>query len=448
MNIAGRIDYPWRFNRFCVFMFIFFIFPFLINAGNKKQVIDSLTQLISSLPDNEKKVDALNAISWELLYKSDEADKYLSLAFELAKKLNYKKGLAQTYNDMGALASIKSNQKDALKYYIESLKLKEELKDERGIGISYINIGQIYSSQDQFKQAFESYNIALNSFIKIKNEKEIAATYNSIGTLFEEFDNHDSAIYYMEKSLQIRKRINDEEGLSETYGNLGVVYKSKGDFKKAIVYYKLDNIFNKKAGNTYSMIIGMNNLSILYSETGDVDEAIRLATESAELSAKYGYLESMRHALGNLADFYYSKKNYKVAYHYIAKWATLRDSLKNEDLSRALNDLSIKYETDKKDQQNQLLQAQNKLSEKTIKEQQIITYFIITGLILALGLAFFIFRGLKQQRIANKIISKQKLLVEEKQKEILDSIQYAKRIQKAHLPTENFMDKQLGRLKK
>ena len=43
-------------------------------------------------------------------------------------------------------------------------------------------------------------------------------------------------------------------------------------------------------------------------------------------------------------------------------------------------------------------------------------------------------------------VETQKQKVEEKQKEILDSIQYAKRIQVSLLPTEKYIDKTLKRL--
>jgi hypothetical protein len=46
------------------------------------------------------------------------------------------------------------------------------------------------------------------------------------------------------------------------------------------------------------------------------------------------------------------------------------------------------------------------------------------------------------------LIEKQKRFVEEKQKEILDSIYYARRIQNAILPTEKYIDKTLKRLMK
>ena len=58
------------------------------------------------------------------------------------------------------------------------------------------------------------------------------------------------------------------------------------------------------------------------------------------------------------------------------------------------------------------------------------------------------FRAFRHKQKANEIISHQKLLVEEKQKDILDSIRYAKRIQKSLLPTEKYIEKNIIRLSK
>jgi hypothetical protein len=47
-----------------------------------------------------------------------------------------------------------------------------------------------------------------------------------------------------------------------------------------------------------------------------------------------------------------------------------------------------------------------------------------------------------------QLIEKQKKEVEEKQKEIIDSIRYARRIQRSLLPTDKYLDKQLNKLNK
>jgi len=152
--------------------------------------------------------------------------------------------------------------------------------------------------------------------------------------------------------------------------------------------------------------------------------------------------------LKSISQAYYNIGNFKESIDYYKKGSLLSDSIYNAENSKILYDMQTKYETTEKEKQNKLLEAENIISSKTIKQQQLITYFIIGGLLLTLLLAFFIFRGLKIQRKANAIISKQKeevtqqkYIVEEHQKEILDSIHYAKRIQNTLLAHKDFVNK-------
>ena len=106
-----------------------------------------------------------------------------------------------------------------------------------------------------------------------------------------------------------------------------------------------------------------------------------------------------------------------------------------------------KIEAEKKKQELENARTEQELKTAEIKQQKIIRNFILAGLVLVLGLAFLVYRSLLQNKKAKSIIEEQKLLVEEKQKEIVDSIKYAKRIQSAHLPTNKYIDKNIDRLK-
>jgi hypothetical protein len=49
--------------------------------------------------------------------------------------------------------------------------------------------------------------------------------------------------------------------------------------------------------------------------------------------------------------------------------------------------------------------------------------------------------------VQKKIVEEQKRLVDEKQKEVLDSIRYAKRIQQSLMPTETYISRNIRKLK-
>ncbi len=94
------------------------------------------------------------------------------------------------------------------------------------------------------------------------------------------------------------------------------------------------------------------------------------------------------------------------------------------------------------------LENQNALAEEKSRKQKVIIAFVVCGLLLVIVFAAFIFRSLRLTRRQKTIIEEQKNMVEEKQKEILDSIHYAKRIQYSLLPTDKYIERNLNRLKK
>jgi hypothetical protein len=100
--------------------------------------------------------------------------------------------------------------------------------------------------------------------------------------------------------------------------------------------------------------------------------------------------------------------------------------------------LKQKLEQEKKDE----LTAKELQSEKTQRN-----YF--AGGLITLGiLLIFIYRSYHDKKRTNKELATKNIIIEEKQKEILDSIHYAKRIQKAQMPNDTVIEKAIKRLKK
>lgn len=69
-------------------------------------------------------------------------------------------------------------------------------------------------------------------------------------------------------------------------------------------------------------------------------------------------------------------------------------------------------------------------------------FFIVLGIF-----AYFIFRNYKKEKLSKETITVQKAMIEEKQKEIIDSIKYAKRIQMSLLASEKYIQKSIEKLK-
>ena len=83
------------------------------------------------------------------------------------------------------------------------------------------------------------------------------------------------------------------------------------------------------------------------------------------------------------------------------------------------------------------VETQQTIADEKSRKQYIITWSVVVGLLLVIIFSLFVFQSLKTTR-------SQKIIIEEKQKDIIDSIRYAKRIQTSLLPTEKYIDKILN----
>jgi tetratricopeptide (TPR) repeat protein len=74
-------------------------------------------------------------------------------ALQLAQKLKFEKGQANSLHQIGNQYFSISNYSLSLHYYVEALKIRERISDTRGIAVSHLSIGSIYQLQGDYLNA-------------------------------------------------------------------------------------------------------------------------------------------------------------------------------------------------------------------------------------------------------------------------------------------------------
>lgn len=191
-------------------------------------------------------------------------------------------------------------------------------------------------------------------------------------------------------------------------------------------------------GSVYTKIKKYKEAKIYLESSYSISRAIQNREVASEASLRLSQLDS---CLGN----------WKDAYTFHKEHIKYKDSIYNEENLRKSVSLQMNYEFEKKEAESKLQQQKKELiflEEK--QKQRTIIIFTSLGLGMLLILTVVILRSLAKSKRDNKIIQsqkreveEQKLLVEDKQKEILDSIYYAKRIQNSLLPTDKYIERNL-----
>jgi hypothetical protein len=202
------------------------------------------------------------------------------------------------------------------------------------------------------------------------------------------------------------------------------------------------------SGKTKIYVLGLLCLFWGYRSFAQSDSLLTALKKTLTISDSIGDTYGVMRASLAMSNFYESKKDYDNAYILYQKYSTTKDSIFKETKGKDIGKLEAQHEYDK---QQAVTEAERKkeleLAGEKEKRQRLLSYTGIAGLVVVLLFAFFTFNRLRLTRKQKQIIEEQKQLVEMKQKEILDSIHYAKRIQKALITSEKYFEKNLRKIK-
>jgi tetratricopeptide (TPR) repeat protein len=371
---------------------------------------------------------------------------YFNKALELDKKNGNKKGVARHLGNIGIVFKKRGDLPRALDYYLEALRLHEEIGNQSGIALWTGNIGILYSSLGDTARARKYLSDALKMDEKLGNKGGVERHMSNLGILYFKQGKRKEALAHYLEALAIAEEIRDRNFIGLQLGNIGVAYYEQGDLNKAMEYYKRALDIDRALGNQNYIAAMLGNIGGLYYHLKNypesqryLDEALKLSHElktleyTSEFELHYSRLDSVR------GDFRGALAHYK---DYIAA----RDSVSNEENTRKTVQLQMQYDFDKKQTADSIqnaarLKQEELRHEQEIHQQRIYTYGGALGFLLMLVVAGISFSAYRQKQRANAIITEQKLLAEEKQKEILDSIHYARRIQRSLLPSEKYIDR-------
>ncbi|MES2397083.1 MAG: tetratricopeptide repeat protein [Bacteroidota bacterium] len=403
--------------------------------------IDSLQLLLKKDNADTNKVIHSNFLCREYakigLY--DSAMYVSENALQLAQQLNFKKGIAKCYNNIGIVYSIKGNYPQAIDNFLKALKINEALKNKNGIAVLLGNIGNIYKTQDDYPKALYYYFKALKMTEELGDKASMANNLANLGVVSKSQGDYPKALNYYFKSLKINEELGNKNGIADILVNLGIVYDYKGEREEALNYYFKALKMNEELGNKRGLAAALSNIGSLYSETGKFKEAEQYLKKAITIGNDIGALDYLRKSEEKLSELYDTTGRHKEALIHYKSAIALKDTIYSQENKKELVRKEMNYEFDKKEAATKAENDKQKaIAEEKNRKQKIITWSVVGGLLLVVLFSGFIFRSLRITRKQKQIIEiknseteLQKKIIEEKNKDITDSIRYAKRIQEA-----------------
>lgn len=392
----------------------------LYNDTDPKSAIDYLKQAHEfALNTSNLRIqsDITNQIGYDYYYLSDfnHSVEYFLKTLVICEKQHNKRGIAGCHNNIGSIYLELDDTANALKHHLLALKIRKENAEGNehslnDIAMSYGNVGKTYFAMRDFEKAMTYYNLSLMSSKETGNRNREALMMNNIGSVLAEQKRYDEAYAYYNNACRIYKELDSPESMALCLNNIAEIHFRKKEYGKSIENYMASLAYSKK------------------------------------LSA----LSDMKTSYDGLHNCYLQLNDFKLAHDYLLKYVETKDLIFSEENSAQMNELLAKFDSDKKQQEIVLLQKDKEISS-WLRNSLIIGSVLLVFLAVSLYSRYRLkHKAMEDLSVKNRNIEEQKQIVEHQklslevhQKEIVDSINYARRIQYALLANSAILKKNL-----
>lgn len=435
----------------------------------------SALELSEKTNNQQGKVNSSNTVanSYYLEGNYNSSLEYYLKALKVVEELGDKKGIANGLMGIGNIYSAQGNNKISLEYQLKSLKIREELNDKDGIASCYNNIGIIYMDLKELDKALDYQLKALKLKQEMVDKKGSSSSLGNIGSIYYELGNYALAMEYQQKAFDIRKELNNKKGMYMSFIDMGNIYEKQGRYEDAVQSQLKAIAIAKEVGYKSALKGAYISLSAIYEKLDSTKNALEYYKLYTAIKDSIFNKENSSKLIEMQTRFDTDRKEKEIAL--LTKGKEIQalqakqqqfeiEKHKMESLQNKMEALQRKREIELKGRElqgeklkNEAKNKEIKIQEVELKNQRIMKNVITGGLLIACLFAIGLFVGIRQKQKANKnlgqknheiaeaskIIEMSRDQIAEKNKNITDSINYAKRIQQAILPSKEEMIKHL-----
>lgn len=427
---------------------MFFLFVILFSQSLAQSTReDSLLKATEKLEDDSLKVKAYLELGLELLGSDiKRATNHFDEAILLAKKIDYKKGLANAYNakgravsqqgdlveaildfqealtyfheiedktgeanilsNLGSIYYMLGNGTKALELHFESLKLGEELGNKLRIGTSFNNIGTVYfGNESTISDALSYYKKSLEVFQDIGQDTGIATAAMNIGEVYFFELNYDSAIYFHQLALGLCDNTIDA---TFPLTQLGEINAALGNFQKAFDFHRRGLLISERLDAKFELTQGLIGLAKTQKMQRDFEGAIGTFERAKSLAEEIDAKNELVEVYLSLAETHALIGKYKEAYENEIGAKSVKEEIAKLSTERMIQRLRLEFDLDKKEAEIELLQKDTELKNAAVFNQRIIIFASLAGLFMFVVISLALYRNNLSKQKANRLLQIQK----------------------------------------
>lgn len=413
----------------------------------------SFTPQEPDLNETVQEVIRLNLKTYEQLDKAMRPFKRDTLAINAALKVLdtsiHQEALSYLLNQKGTIYRNLSEFKRALELHQSALDLAKKSNSKEFEVFSLNMIGVVYRRTDAIKTALDYNQKALKVAESVDDptthiKRNINIALNSIGNLYQTLGQYDLAISQFKRALELEGHLGNKLGLAINNENIGDCLEQKGDLKGALAQYQKALALNEEINNTYGKVICKNGIAQVYLKRNKPEQALSLLNQLRKPISKikdkfiwstilsnigWAQMQLGNYALAEkemqqglqmakantlprlevyaqrlLSQLESKRGNHKKALEYFKEAENIDEELKDDRNLQYINDLILRYEAEKRENEISNLANENELVKLRLRRNQ--TTILVSALVVGLvATILFIMYRQYQSNYEKKVMS-------------------------------------------
>jgi len=296
---------------------------------------------------------------------------------------------------------------EALTYAAKALESFKRVNHGPGIADVDTLIGQIQMSMNNFKAAEkycqDAYEMLVGNNDKVKLEKLCVL----MGILYDKMKDYPKSLEFHKQSIELAKELKNSFSLAANYNNLGCIFLKTGMYNKAIEALKKshDLLAAEKIERKELYLVTCNNLAKVYLDKGDTDSAAMYANIVLKNFSQLSDPVFIRELFQVMSAISGRNGDFKQALKYKTLEMNYSDTIFNKEKDRATIEMLTRFETEKKEQEIELLKKDQEIKQLKLNRQNVFVLALIILVILLVGIIVMVIIGYRLIQEKNRLLA-------------------------------------------
>ncbi|OFY63520.1 MAG: hypothetical protein A2Y71_12230 [Bacteroidetes bacterium RBG_13_42_15] len=295
------------------------------------------------------------AAAYFLQSKNEQALKYLSDIFHWFEENKQEKGYVRALLLKGNIFESFGDYEKTLHLWLEAYKASVEIHDKESEGESCSQLGLIYSRLCNFPKSLEYFNKGLKIREELRDENGAASSLNRIGMVLRQMKKNDESLEYYFRSLDIRKKNKQFSAIPWTLLGIASTYEEMQKFPESLGYYEEGMTGGDKRCNMQCML----GAGRVYSQTGDAGQAEERLEQSLKMAQELNSMALISEAHAALAAHYELFKKPDKALLSFKQYLKAKEVFQSNEVQSKLSNIEVVHAVEKSEQEKEIFRLRH-----------------------------------------------------------------------------------------